>query len=67
MRFSMLRAAVITASTALVLTATAGPAAAGAAKPDNDGEKATPFAFRAVSFGTRVRGGQIPVSSGTTS
>ncbi|MBJ7359179.1 choice-of-anchor P family protein [Nocardioides sp.] len=27
----------------------------------------TPFAFRAVTYGSRVRGGDLPVSSGTTS
>lgn len=64
------RAAVLVASTALALVATAGIApAAIAAKPHHHAKppKATHYAFRAVSYGTRVHGGQIPVSSGTTS
>ncbi len=66
-----LRAAMVVTSTALALVATAGTApAALAAKPHHHGSQskaATPYAFRAISYGTRVRGGQIPASSGTTS
>jgi hypothetical protein len=65
-----LRAALVIATTALALVATAGVAPASlAAKPQDQGKppKATPYAFRAISYGTRVRGGQIPASSGTTS
>jgi len=64
------RAATVVAGTVLALVASSGAApAALAAKPHHGGKppKATPYAFRAVSYGTRVRGGQIPVSSGTTS
>lgn len=63
------RASLLVAGTALALVASAGAAPALAAKPHHGGEppKATPYAFRAVSYGTRVRGGQIPASSGTTS
>ena len=63
------RAAVLVATIALALVAPAGAApAALAAKPDNGKPpKATNYAFRAISYGTRVRGGKIPASSGTTS
>ncbi len=42
------------------------------AKPHHHGSsgntaKPTPYAFRAVGYGTRVRDGDLPVSSGTTS
>src|SRR4051812_25337998 len=66
------RAAVLAASATLALVATTGAApAALAAKPHHhhhhQSHDVTPYAFRAVSFGTRVRGGQLPASSGTTS
>lgn len=70
MRVPFRPVAVAAAALALAATAVAAPAAV-AAKPHghhNQGAKdTTPYAFRAVSYGTRVRGGQLPVSSGTTS
>ena len=66
MRSTRPAAALLAAGTVLALAV--GTAAPATAKPKNDGDAgATPFAFRAVSYGTRVRGGQLPVSSGTTS
>lgn len=61
--------AALAVGAALALTVTATPSGAAlAAKPHHGpGSKVTPYAFRAVSYGTRVRGGQIPASSGTTS
>jgi hypothetical protein len=59
-------ALVATATVALAVSAGAPPALA--AKPGHDQPaQLTPYAFRAVSYGTRVRGGQLPASSGTTS
>jgi hypothetical protein len=63
-------AALVAATTALALTATAGAAPAALAGERHHHGKppaATHYAFRAVSYGTRVRGGKIPASSGTTS
>jgi hypothetical protein len=57
------------ATVALIATAAGAPAAL-AAKPHHHHAQpptATPYAFRAVGYGTRVRGGQLPASSGTTS
>src|SRR5437868_1987620 len=63
------RAAVLTAcaTLALVVTTGASPAALAAKPHHHKAPKATPYAFRAVSYGTRVRGGDLPASSGTTS
>jgi hypothetical protein len=67
-RRSRRRCAAAVATTALALVASAGTApAALAAKPHHHAPKATPYAFRAVSYGTRVHGGELPASSGTTS
>ncbi len=63
------RTAVAVAGTALALLAVGSTAPAAQAAGHHHGKppKATHYAFRAVSWGTRVRGGQIPASSGTTS
>jgi hypothetical protein len=62
------RCAAAVAATVLALLASSGTApAALAAGPHHGTSTATPYAFRAVSYGTRVRGGEIPASSGTTS
>ena len=63
------RAAVLVATTALALVASSGAAPAALADKQHHGKppKATPYAFRAISYGTRVHGGKTPVSSGTTS
>ena len=70
MRLTTSRALALTvASISLALVATTGTApAALAAKPHHGhADKATSYSFRAVSYGSRVRGGQLPASSGTTS
>src|SRR5687768_894846 len=55
---------ILLGGTSLVVTgspATAAAAAAAAAKP-----KPTPFALTAAGLGTRVKGGDVPASSGKT-
>ncbi|QIG45450.1 hypothetical protein G5V58_24285 [Nocardioides anomalus] len=71
MRATLRPVAVAAAGLALIATAATAPAAV-AAEPhghhhNQGGKDTTPYAFRAVSYGTRIRGGQLPVSSGTTS
>jgi hypothetical protein len=69
MRFpSPTRVVVMATCATFVLLGTSGATPA-VAKPHHDPltSTATPYAFRAVSYGTRVRGGDLPVSSGTTS
>jgi hypothetical protein len=58
-----------TAALAAAVALVVGTTPAALAKPHHRGEPptATPFAFRAVSYGSRVRGGDLPLSSGTTS
>jgi hypothetical protein len=61
--------ALVAVTAAVAVTLVAGTVPVALAKPHHGGQgaKATPYAFRAVSYGTRIRGGQIPASSGTTS
>jgi hypothetical protein len=58
----------VVGATALALAAMTGLAPADAAghHHGHGQSKATAYAFRAVSFGTRVRGGSLPAASGTT-
>jgi hypothetical protein len=57
-------ATTLLASASPTEAAAAGNAASAAAKRASD---ATPYAFKSTSWGSRVRGGDLPVSSGTTS
>jgi hypothetical protein len=60
-------AALATCATLALLAATGAAPAVAKPHPPTKAPTATPYAFRAVSYGTRVRGGDLPVSSGTTS
>jgi hypothetical protein len=67
-----LTAAAVTAAALVGTTLVAAPAATAQDGFDRSAFSAkksarTPFAFRAVSYGSRIRGGDLPASSGTTS
>jgi hypothetical protein len=64
---SSCRAAVLVSAAAITFVAGSSPAALAAGPHHGHQPTMTHYAFRAISYGTRVRGGDLPASSGTTS
>ena len=61
------RAAALVSAVAVTFVAGGPPAALAAGPRHGHQPTMTHYAFRAISYGTRVRGGDLPASSGTTS